>query len=309
MSGNLFLLLSPSASLEGFFERMSVMGWSLALDDNSIAQAVVGILPISKQINLNDCQARIAEVKSKKPDLKIVAVFSGKSKFKAFQFKEIGCEFVFQIPIEEDLFINRVCEWVPLDFAEEGLSFDHLLRVNMLSLKGKTEAPFDLYLYLPANKKVVRYIKENDPIDVKVLEKFDKSKNFSLFIRRNQIQKYRQFTQEVLKNKTNSQLAVVEKVSSLKEDFQHLMSPFFSEAELTDEEAQQTSTQINEILKEIETTTTISKDTKAQLETLAFQKMTNATHGQNVAAYCALFGLALGDWAACCMISGCLICQ
>lgn len=295
-NSTLFLMMSPSASLEGFFERLSLIGWNLSIDPSDAKTSNIAVLPISKKIDLADCGERVKEVKAINPRIMVVAVFSGKSKYKAFQFKEIGCDFIFQIPIEEELFLNRVCEWVPLDYAEEGLNFEHLMRVNLLSIKDQKTAPFDLYLYLPANKKVVRYIKENDTVDAKVLEKFDKSKNFSLFIKRSQIRKYKEFTLSVLSSHKDEsgQLQVATKVENLKSDFQHLMSPFFSEAELTDEEAQQTVGQVNEILKDLEVATTISKDAVGSLETLAYQKMTNANHGQNVATYCALFGLALG---------------
>ena len=292
----IFLLAEVQPGLAGCIDRLKDVGYDfVSLDPSLKDQKGIAILPIGRSTDFTILEALLTELKSQSPDMEWMAIFTGRLTVKAHYLYGIGFNQLYQIPLDEEIFTNRVFELLPIQIDQKSLKFDHLLRVNLPFFKDLEKAPFDVFMYLPSNRRIVLYQREGMPLDQSQLEKSSKHKNHSLFIRKTDIKKYKDCTTEALgKISVDPALSEAHKMMQIQENMQILMSPVFTEGEMDNEEARQTIMQLNEVLKGVQISPKVEKETINSLERLSSQKMTNATHASNVAAYCALFGLALG---------------
>lgn len=292
-----FFLLGPAvAGLSGPIDRLMDVGYQVVpFDFDKENQTGVAVLAVGRDTDFNVLEQSLLQSRKLNPDMEWIAIFSGRLKVKLHYLYGVGFNQIFQIPLDEELFTNRIFEKVPLDIAQKDLKFDHLLRVNLPLLRDLDRAPFDVFMYLPSNRRIMLYFREGLPIEKSQLEKFDKNKNYALFIRKSNIAKYKEYSAVgLLSIKDNPVLSDDEKIQTIQDNVHLMMGPFFADGEMSDEEGRQTVMQIQGILRGLQIQPSISEETLVSLEKLAAQKMTNASHSNNVAAYCALFGIALG---------------
>lgn len=298
MSGKpqIFLLGPNVPGLEGVFERLADVGYDLTpLDENANALKGVAVLSIGRDTDFRQLEESLTRRRKANSQMEWIALFSGRLKLKLHYLHGLGFNSIYQIPLDEELFTNRVFEIEPLVIPQKELKFDHLLRVNLPLLRELDRAPFDVFMYLPSNRRIMLYFREGHPVERAQLEKFEKHKNYSLFIRKSDIAKYKSFTSDsLLKIKAAEGLSDDQKIATIQENVQIMMGPFFVDGELSDEEGRQTVRQLQESLRGLQMRPNLERETLESLEKLASQKMTNASHSNNVAAYCALFGIALG---------------
>lgn len=255
----------------------------------------VAVLGLGRDSNLEEMGAKFQEQRQLFPDCEWIAIFSGRLRVKAHILHEKGFNQIYQIPLDEELFTNRIFELLPLVIEQKELKFEHLLRVNVPLLKDVEIAGFDIFMYLPSNRRIMLYLREGFPVDSAKLEKFEKNRNHALFIRKSDIKKYKDYSTSALRKiNANSSLSDDAKIDLVQENIQIMMTPFFSEGEMTDEEGRQTVIQLQGMLKGLQVGPPVSKESLVSLEKLAAQKMTNASHSNNVAVYCAMFGIAMG---------------
>lgn len=292
----IFLLGPKVPGLEGALDRLEDVGYewtpfdTLAKDRKGVA-----VMPIGRETDFALSEEEFRKKRAQFPSLEWIAVYSGRLKVKLHYLHGLGFNSIFQIPLDEELFTNRIFEIEPLLIPQKELRFDHLLRVNLPLLRELEVAPFDVFIYLPSNRRIMLYFREGHPVEKAQLEKFEKHRNYSLFIRKSDIAKYKTFTSDsLLKIKLADSMSDDEKIANVQENVQILMGPFFEEGELSDEEGRQTIRQLQESLRGLQIRPNLERETLESLEKLASQKMTNASHSNNVAAYCALFGIALG---------------
>lgn len=292
----IFLLGPAVPGLEGAFERLADVGYEwVPLDDKTKNLKGVAVLAIGRDTDYAALEPELERKRKANPDMEWIAVFSGRLKVKLHYLHGLGFNSIYQIPLDEELFTNRIFELEPLVVPQKELKFDHLLRVNLPLLRELDRAPFDVFMYLPSNRRIMLYFREGQPVEKAQLEKFEKHKNYSLFIRKSDIAKYKTFTSDsLLRIKAAEGLSDDAKIASIQENVHIMMGPFFADGELSDEEGRQTVRQLQEALRGLQIKPNLERETLQSLEKLAAQKMTNASHSNNVAAYCALFGIALG---------------
>lgn len=292
----IFLLGASVPGLEGPLERLTDVGYGLTnLAVMGDGQKGVAVLAIGRETDIAKLEPELTKLRNAHPDQEWIAIFSGRLKVKLHHLHAMGFGSIFQIPLDEELFTNRIFELVPLMISQKELKFDHLLRVNLPLLREVDLAPFDVFIFLPSNRKIMLYFRDGLPIEKNQIERIDRNKNYSLFIRKSEIAKYKKFASSVLlRIKGSPSLSDQEKIVYIQENIQQLMMPFFTEGEMGDEEGKQTVKQLQEMLRGLQIAPNLAEDVMVSLEKLASQKMTNASHSNNVATYCALFGVALG---------------
>lgn len=259
----------------------------------------LAILPLP---NSNPSQAFFDWIKvfqSRCPDTEILAVFSGRLKYNLAKVLQSGVGRAFLTPFEDDYLLNRIFELIPMHYEVTNLSFDHLHRVSVFEFDEDERVPFDIYLYLPFNRKVILYLKKDQIMDEKMRSKFKNNMNYNMYINRANLKKYLHYTSEILKKSaevsTDTVLANSSKLSTAKlaENLSFLMKGFFSEEFIESEGT--------DLLENFKTLTSdfvgqVSKNPEnvKSYQKLAYQKMTHQTHAANVAAYCCLFGSLAG---------------
>lgn len=292
----IYLLRKAQPGLVGVLDRLAEVGYILAdLPEKGTAEKGVALLCLGRESKYEELEQELPRLRKLTPNLEWIALFSGKLKMKFHSLYALGFEQIYQIPLDEDLFANRIFEMLPLEIPVKELKFEHLQRVNVPVLKDVAQVPFDIFVYLPSNRKIMLYFREGVTFDAAQLERFEKHKNYPLFIRKTDIGRYKNLSGEALKKiKNTAGVSDDVKVEMVQEHVHNLMGPFFSEGELSDDEGRQTILQLQAMLRGLQVSPTLEDETIVSLEKLSSQKMTNASHSNNVATYCALFGLALG---------------
>lgn len=253
-------------------------------------QPPLAILPLPTTPPSEALLQWVQRVKNNWPDTEIYGVFAGRLKYPMARLFPMGFRQVFQAPFEEELMLNKIFEKIPVEYEVTDITFDHLMRAGIFEFEVQKSCPFDVYIYLPFNKKVVLYIKQGQPVDEKTIEKFRSNQNYNTYIKRSDIKKYLEFTQNLL---VGSIQATEEGKPELKNKFSQLMKGFFSEDFIEDE-----GRDLLDSFKSLTTglTEKISANPKdlSAVEKLAAQKMTHQSHAENVSAYCCLFGSIVG---------------
>ncbi len=257
----------------------------------------VALLPFTSRTSLERLREDIKSFFSVYPDAgtTILGLYSGKLPFRINDLYAIGLKGFFQAPLEEELLINKVCELAPITVDQKAITFDQLIRVNIIEIERSKVVPYDLYVYLPVNRKTILYLERDSLVDEKLVKKFKENSHYNLYIRRSDLGAYREHARQTLKEFSDDPaLTALEKSRRIAGHIGGLIGGFFAEDDFEEDDAKQMLENLKAFVKDLADTDGPKKDLEEKVTSFAAQKLTSASHSQNVAAYCALFGLALG---------------
>jgi HD-GYP domain-containing protein (c-di-GMP phosphodiesterase class II) len=201
----------------------------------------------------------------------------------------------FLLPFESPVFETRLKD--ELSIASKG-RIKSYKAVKLLDLAPGVNLDFDVSMYLPANKKYIKLTQSGDEMDARLVEKLGKSQMNSLFVEREQMKNFYEFTAKQLGNiESSDKYSVTEKTEKLKTAVRDLMADVFSDA-LSDDTVAKGRTiadDCGEIVKAF-----ISNDTKGVGGWYA--RMLKAVGGEsgsysraaNISTYGTLFALGMG---------------
>lgn len=242
-----------------------------------------------------NAQQIVTQIRKLSSVMKIIGIFHGKLNYNPESLIKKGFNFVYQIPFEEEILINSIFEFAPVDLDNDSLTLDVLSRVNVIEIEWSKALPFDLFVCLPTNKKVIQYRQKGQELDTKSLEKFKHHKEYALYIKKTDLSSYYSYSAQVLSRLQNdSNLSRIEKEKKITGEVKKIMSSLFSHPSADDKEGIEMLENVRKVLVQLEDSSGSKKQFSNTLAELAAQNMTNYTHCRNVATYCALFGLALG---------------
>lgn len=255
----------------------------------------LGLVPLSGELTLDQIQTRTKSIREECPDLYIVGSYSGKLAYKLNDLYQAGLNGYYQCPLEEELLINKAFELAPLEVDDKELSYDQLLRINIIEIEKMKDLSFNVYLYLPMNQKIILYLEESRPIDERVIKKFRENRHYSMYIRRSDIRKYLDYCRHLLEsNSADAELSELERVKEKSKKIAGLMGGFFSDDSMSEEESKAMFENIKSVIEGLEDESGSKRNLLKSVSQFASQQMTHISHAQNVSAYCCLFGMALG---------------
>ena len=213
-------------------------------------------------------------------------------------FQKNGFTDAFLLPVERDFLTNFLRE--TFSHATQG-KIKSYRSVKLIDIAPGVALDFDTYLYMPANKKHIRYSAAGDPLDIERVEKLAKHQMSSIHITSDQIKSFYQYTAKQLKNLgTNGAISETERRERMQGAIRDLMSGMFSEStqDSTIEKGRSIMGDCQEIVKSYITTGGASGEKKNTW----YEKLMNAqnagasthSHAANVATFSALFSLGLG---------------
>ncbi|MEC9282569.1 MAG: HD domain-containing phosphohydrolase [Bdellovibrionota bacterium] len=234
----------------------------------------------------------VSEFKRRFPEADCIAVYAGKLKYDQQVFYKAEVSAVYQYPFEDELLINHFFENDPTNLANHQLSYDILARVSVMELKAGDRLPFALYVYLPANQKIIPYNHVNQPLDEEVLAKFKNNAHFNLYIKKSDLQIYYNYCADRI-TATQEGKTREERRREMQKEVRSLMSGFFHEGENSKEQAQIIE-HLGKIVSRIEDESGSKLNLVSEVNKIAAQQLTNYSHAKNMATYCALFGMMAG---------------
>lgn len=275
--------------------RLDSLGYRLVdcSDDTKLQMASfsqlpdLALVPLTNQVNLSEVKLRIQALREKFPDIPVFGVCSTRVRFKSNEIYSAGFNGYYQSPFEEDLFVNKVFELAPVDPDTADLKFEQLMRVNIVELEKVQKLEFNVYIYLPMNQKIILYLEANRGIDERVIKKFKENAHYALYIHRADYKKYLKYCSSLLNQSR-------EKEAEFKSQLSGMMKGFFTDEQMTEEESRGLLESMRSLLDGLEDRSGSKKDLVQSVSRYASQQLTHYSHAQNVAAYCSLFGMALG---------------
>lgn len=286
-------LLSPvPGTLSLLEERLQDLGYAFfdasSLEGIAAASFAVapelGLVPLTNQSSLVEVAQRISALREKYPEMQMIGVYSGKLSFKIPECYRAGVNALFQSPFEEELLINKLFELWPVDVGTKDLTLDQLMRVNIVDMENTEKLEFDVFVYLPMNRKAILYLEHERKIDDRVIRKFKTNAHYNLYIRRSDVKKYLRYCGAVLRSGSKT----------MPEKLGEVMSGFFNDENLSEDESKSMLANLKSLTEQLEDGSGSKKDLVKSVSRFASQQMTHYSHAQNVAAYSCLFGLALG---------------
>lgn len=265
---------------------------------NLLHPPLVAILPFSARTTLDQLQQMLSTYQNRFPDANTtyLGLYTGRLPFKINDLYRIGLNGFFQSPLEDELLINKVCELAPVSQNHKDLTLDQLIRINIIEIEREKHLPFDVFLYLPVNRKTILYLEKDSSLDEKTIRKFHEHSHYNLFIRRSDVKVYQDHTSRMIATfATEEEISDVEKAKKIASRLGGVMGGFFGDEDVySEEEGKQMVENLKAFVHDLEDASGSKKEMREGVSAFASQKLTSASHSQNVAAYCAFFGLTLG---------------
>ena len=210
------------------------------------------------------------------------------------EVKKLGLDCVYHLFFDREIFINEIFEAAPIAIPTKQLNLDTLVRVNIIELEGQP-LPFDLFIYLPSNKKTILYRPQGQVLDEKTIEKFKKYRHYNLYIRKSDLGIYKEHSAKVLADiQADPAVPLGVRNRKVAGEIKKLMTGFFTDQDFSSEEGKQLVDNAGRVVEEYIKETCKDKKMLEAVEAIAGEHMTNYTHSRNVATYCTLFGMSQG---------------
>ncbi len=211
-------------------------------------------------------------------------------------FIKNGFTDAFVLPIDSDELKRKIKEYFSKLTSGEIKSYKS---VKLVDLEADVKLNFDTTIFLPNNKKYIKFTNAGDPIDQERLEKLNKHKMSALYVSTDQMEQFYKFTAERLRQLgSSSKYSETEKKEKTEEAIRNLVSGIFTETakETTFEQGQALLTDCRQIVDTFICDSSNGDWYKRLLNTMGEITSTYG-HASNVSTYAALFsmGLKIGD--------------
>lgn len=294
---------SNSTELDKFYDRLSTFGYKIHSIDSidniknenwENTKPNIVFINAPTEDNVEELCNASKKFKELLPNSMLICVMAINSEVHYSSLEEIQFDLVYQFPLEEELLINAIFENSPIDLENHQLSLDIMARVNVFDLKEGEQVPFDLYVCLPANKKVILYNKKEAKVDKEMMSKFKENPHYNLYIKKTDLNSYYQYCTMGLSSIKTSSLSEIEKQKAINTELKKLMGGFFDSSEKIESDSQQLLDNLGKVIGQLEDSSGSKKVLSERINRIAAQQLTSYSHSKNVSIYCALFGMAVG---------------
>lgn len=253
---------------------------------------LVGPLPASSEIGLIELAQFLRMQFQSEPLLFSTEVREG---FDRKNYMKNGFDDAFLLPLESELFKTKIATLVSQVSKQEIQQFKN---VRVGDIQAGENLPFDTYLYLPRNKKHVKYSKSGESMSAASVDKMKAHQVGSMFVRLDQVQDFYRFSAAQLKKlKGSSTISETEKQERLESSVRNLVIDIFSESSATGsfDAGKERIKDCQEIVKSY--ITSVSKESGAWMDKImqvAGGQSSGYSHAANTSTYAALFSLGTG---------------
>ncbi len=137
---------------------------------------------------------------------------------------------VFCLPQDKELLIRTIKEEIITNISGQ----KSLRPIKILDLGANEKLDFGTYVFLPLNNRFIPFSKTNQPIDEDRLEKLNKHQVGSLFIEKNDLNKFYSYSANRLRDATKSGMGATERQAKLETQVRGLFNSIFDQSIKTD---------------------------------------------------------------------------
>ena len=209
--------------------------------------------------------------------------------------RKLGIEKVFFYPQERELSLNEIFMLSPLEIPTSKLDLNAMMKVSIRDVDSEESFPFDIFIYLSRNKKILALRRHGAKIEMGLKDKLAKDARYFLLVRRGDYQLYqKQITERLKKVSQDGNLSLAQKTLVVRQEIRTLVHELFAAENLSPEEGQRIVDNFKSVAEEYIESVGGAKDVHDRLRTLTAQIMSNQTHTMNTSAYAAMFGMMYG---------------
>ncbi len=224
----------------------------------------------------------------------IFYITSKRTGFDRKTFQKNGFTDAFLLPIDTD----TVKQTIKDDLAKATKGAVRSYRsVQLIDLRPNETLSFDTYMYMPANKKHIKFSVSGDELDSSQLEKLNKGKVNSVHITSEQMQSFYEFSAAKLKSLQNeSGISETERKDRMKGAIRNLMASVFNDdsSNATLDAGKSIVTDCQQIVKNYITTGKDKNSWYDKMLAVSGAESGTYNHSGNVATFGALFSLGSG---------------
>jgi HD-GYP domain-containing protein (c-di-GMP phosphodiesterase class II) len=254
---------------------------------------LVALVPLSSRTDLDKLGKTVGAFRARFPETQLLAFVSERVKFRSADILNLGIEALYRFPFEEEVFINKLFELAPIEASIRDLTFEKLMRVNVMEIENAKQLPFNVYLYLPMNRRAILYVERGREIDDKLLRKFRDNAHYNLYIQRSSLKDYLAYSASILA-KGDPTAGEIDRARRTGQQLAGLMGGYFTDDSMTESESRMMLENLKSVVNRLGDVDQSKSDMSRAVSQFVSAQMTHMSHAQNVAAYCCLFGLALG---------------
>lgn len=226
------------------------------------------------------------------PELPIFFIATEKADFDKKKLVKNGFTQAYLLPWEKADFLRSLQEESIYSVIPELRDYQ---AIKIVDLTPGTILDFSLKAFLPRNNMLVTFSGEGSPVSAEKFAKLYDNQMNTLFVHKDEIEKFRQYTAETFKRLLRpNQMSETEKQEKLEKCVRDLISDMFIEdtKENTFGKSQSLLTEVKEMIKLL-----ISEehsDVLKKIDSLVNQEGNFYLHLSNVSAYAGLFSMVLG---------------
>lgn len=203
-----------------------------------------------------------------------------------------GFNDAFLLPLDEPIFKEAYAEAQAA--AKKGVKI--FRSVKLMDMVPETALDFDTYIFMPVNKKHIRFSAAGDPISADRAERLAKNKVSSLFVPQDQMKRFYDYTAKQLQSLAgppDSKISETERRERLMGSVRGLISNMFVSGSTSTSEGKKLAEDCKNIITTYITNTSMGKWYTRILAVTADTTNTYS-HAANVSTFAALFSMALG---------------
>jgi HD-GYP domain-containing protein (c-di-GMP phosphodiesterase class II) len=175
----------------------------------------------------------IQGVKITFPDCPLIALYGVSDVLDFAVLKKNGADYVMHLNYDREFVSDMVLRLAPVDLKGTDIPISALLPIDLKDLESLEKIDFDVFIYLPSNRKSFRVRKSGGKFDQRLLEKAAETHQ-RLYIKKTQLRAFFSYARNILTIRTdNAPGALTEKIYRTKELIHEIISEFLS-AETSD---------------------------------------------------------------------------
>jgi hypothetical protein len=215
----------------------------------------------------------------------------GNSEYNRANFVKNGFTDAFLLPMDADILKKKIDETVC-----KIKNLPSYRSIKIVDLEPDTALGFDLYIFLPQNKKYLRLSQGDDSMDASRIERLKSHQTRSAFVPLQQMQKFYDYSAQKLKalSSTSGALSETERKERLHLAVRELVSGIFTTGNTGSfEESKQMMLEAGKIIENF-VKKTDSGDWYSKMLKLLGEGCDSYSHLSNVSTFAALFSMATG---------------
>ncbi|MBK9294226.1 MAG: HD domain-containing protein [Oligoflexia bacterium] len=228
------------------------------------------------------------------PSANYLLTFQDKLPFNLSEIKEWTTKTTcVQYPNELSLFIESLLVAAPITIPHEKIKIEFLFPVRITDLVPNGKFPFDMFYYMPKNKKVILYCRKNTGLGQNQIDRFKDNNIADLYILLTEKRAFSQYVTTKLKNLLKSGSGTLKREQAQKQ-VRDLFVGFFEPGPFDQQKGKQVLNTCREVVGKFITDVSARPDIYQQILQLAAHSSSSYNHALNVSTYATLFALAVG---------------